>query len=82
MTTTKQTRSADPLGHPTRRLIRQGLIDNGPAETADIAEGLGEPVSRIAYHVKVLRHAGLIEEIGTRRVRGTIATLYRATADR
>jgi hypothetical protein len=37
-------------------------------------------VSRIAYHVKVLLRAGLIQEAGRRRVRGTIAHLYRATA--
>lgn len=77
-TTTKQTRSADPLGHPMRRLIRQGLVDNGPDEVADIAEALGEPVSRVAYHVKVLRSAGLVEEAGRRQARGAIATLYRA----
>lgn len=77
-TTTKQTRSADPLGHPMRRLIRQGLVDNGPAESADIAEVLGEPVSKVAYHVKVLARAGLIEEAGRRQVRGCVATLYRA----
>jgi predicted transcriptional regulator len=77
-TKTKQTRSADPLGHPMRRLIRQGLIDNGPQEISEIAEGMGELVTVVSYHFKVLKRAGLVEEIGQRRARGAIAVLYQA----
>jgi DNA-binding transcriptional ArsR family regulator len=60
----------DALGDPTRRQILETLQRGGPRSVAGLAERV--PVSRpaISQHLKVLRHAGLVdhESQGTRNI--------------
>jgi DNA-binding transcriptional ArsR family regulator len=57
------------LGDPTRRVIFERLAAR-PSAVGDLAHGL--PVSRpaVSQHLKVLKEAGLVQEVsqGTRRI--------------
>lgn len=66
------------LGHPLRLRILERLNVNGPMEPNELATAIGAPLGVIAYHVNVLRGAGVIEEIGQREARGAVAHMYRA----
>lgn len=61
--------SLGALGDPTRRAIFERLAAR-PSAVGDLARGL--PVSRpaVSQHLKVLKEAGLVQEIsqGTRRI--------------
>lgn len=61
--------SLGALGDPTRRAIFERLATR-PAAVGDLARGL--PVSRpaVSQHLKVLKEAGLVQEVsqGTRRI--------------
>lgn len=61
--------SLGALGDPTRRAIFERLAAR-PSAVVDLARGL--PVSRpaVSQHLKVLKEAGLVQEIsqGTRRI--------------
>ncbi|HVC29860.1 MAG TPA: metalloregulator ArsR/SmtB family transcription factor [Steroidobacteraceae bacterium] len=61
--------SLGALGDPTRRAIFERLAVR-PAAVGDLARGL--PVSRpaVSQHLKVLKQAGLVQEVsnGTRRI--------------
>jgi DNA-binding transcriptional ArsR family regulator len=62
-------RSLGALADPTRRTIFERLAER-PAAVGDLARGL--PVSRpaVSQHLKVLKEAGLVQEVsrGTRRI--------------
>lgn len=61
--------SLGALGDPTRRVIFERLAAR-PSAVGDLAHGL--PVSRpaVSQHLKVLKEAGLVQEVsqGTRRI--------------
>lgn len=61
--------SLGALGDPTRRMIFERLAAR-PSAVGELARGL--PVSRpaVSQHLKVLKEAGLVQEIseGTRRI--------------
>ena len=75
------------VAEPTRRKILR-LLRERAASTTEIAETLEQPKGTIAHHIKVLEDAGLIQVVGTRKVRamteryyGRVANLYRIVAD-
>lgn len=71
-------RSGHVLGHPLRHwLLFQYL--SGPVSPSDLARRRGEPVNRVAYHTGVLVRAGYVTLVGTKRRRGAVTHLYRAT---
>ena len=53
------------IGHPVR-LRALVLFERGPGSAGDLAAHVGLSVSAVAYHVRRLADAGLIEEAGTR----------------
>lgn len=57
------------------RLIR----DKGPISTKEVAQELKVDVKELSYHVRKLREFNCIEEVDSRRVRGSVETFYRAT---
>lgn len=57
------------------RLIR----DNGPISTKQVARRLEVDVKDLSYHVRKLKEYDCIEEVSSRRVRGSVETFYRAT---
>ncbi|HET9162055.1 MAG TPA: helix-turn-helix domain-containing protein [Solirubrobacterales bacterium] len=71
-------RIAKALSHPLRTEIVAILSDTcaSPSEMADM---LGEELSDVSYHTKVLRELDCVEIVEQERVRGSVRTRYRAT---
>jgi DNA-binding transcriptional ArsR family regulator len=67
------------LGHPVRTAIL-GLLHERAATVNELATALGRPKSTTAHHVKVLREAGLLQVVRTRRVRAIEERFYGRTA--
>lgn len=64
--------------HPTRLLLLRELAEPGSA--ASLARRLELPRQQLNYHLHALEHAGLIEEVETRRRGNCIERIVRATA--
>lgn len=71
-------RIAKALGHPTRCEIIAILSDRcaSPSEMADM---LGEELSNVSYHTKVLYELDCVEVVDKEQVRGAMKTRYRGT---
>ena len=67
------------LSHPLRNTIL-GLLHERAATVSELAVALGRPKSTVAHHVKVLRDAGLVRVVRTRRVRAIDERFYGRTA--
>ena len=67
------------LGHPVRNTIL-GLLHERAATVNELAVALERPKSTVAHHVKVLREAGLVRVVRTRRVRAIEERFYGRTA--
>src|ERR1700744_2175337 len=65
------------VAHPMRCRCLAILADR-VASPAEIAGQLGLEVSNVGYHVTALAEAGLIEDVGQRRVPGAVEHFYRA----
>lgn len=67
------------LGHPLRRrILRTMIAGKGETSPRQLSAGLGEPLSALSYHVRVLAECEAIELVGTRQVRGSTQHFYRA----
>lgn len=67
------------LGHP-HRFHAMHILNQRVASPSELAREVGEEaVSNMAYHVKVLAEADLIELVDTRQRRGATEHFYRAT---
>jgi DNA-binding transcriptional ArsR family regulator len=67
------------LSHPLRNTIL-GLLHERAATVTELATALRRPKSTVAHHVKVLREAGLVQVVRTRRVRAIEERFYGRTA--
>src|ERR687897_3027468 len=67
------------IGHPVRTTIL-GLLHERAATVNELAIALERPKSTVAHHVKVLREAGLVQVVRTRRVRAIEERFYGRTA--
>jgi DNA-binding transcriptional ArsR family regulator len=67
------------IGHPLRNTIL-GLLHERAATVSELAVALQRPKSTVAHHVKVLRDAGLVQVVRTRRVRAINERFYGRTA--
>src|SRR5579862_105328 len=67
------------IGHPLRTTIL-GLLHERAATVTELAAALERPKSTVAHHVKVLREAGLVQVVRTRRVRAIEERFYGRTA--
>jgi len=67
------------ISHPLRNTIL-GLLHERAATVSELAIALERPKSTIAHHVKVLREAGLLQVVRTRRVRAIEERFYGRTA--
>src|SRR4051794_23230262 len=67
------------IGHPVRTTIL-GLLHERAATVSELAIALERPKSTVAYHVKVLADAGLVQVVRTRRVRAIEERFYGRTA--
>ena len=67
------------IGHPLRTTILQ-LLHERAATVTELAAAVERPKSTVAHHVKVLKEAGLVRVVRTRRVRAIEERLYGRTA--
>jgi DNA-binding transcriptional ArsR family regulator len=67
------------LSHPLRTTILS-LLHERAATVTELAIALERPKSTVAHHVKVLREAGLVRVVRTRRVRAIEERFYGRTA--
>ena len=67
------------IGHPLRTTILS-LLHERAASVSELAMALERPKSTVAYHVKVLAEAGLVQTVRTRRVRAIEERFYGRTA--
>jgi DNA-binding transcriptional ArsR family regulator len=67
------------IGHPVRTTIL-GLLHERAATVSELAVALERPKSTVAHHVKVLKDAGLVQVVRTRRVRAIDERFYGRTA--
>ena len=67
------------IGHPLRTTIL-GLLHERAATVSELAVAVERPKSTVAHHVKVLREAGLVQVVRTRRVRAIEERFYGRTA--
>lgn len=68
---------ADPL-----KLKLLQVFAQGPATTRQVAEELGEKLTRLYRHVDALHDAGLLEIVAEEQKRGTVERTFRAVAER
>ena len=66
------------LGHPVRQKILVALKGR-VASPSDLAQELGEPLSNVSYHIKILLESEAIELVKTEPRRGAIEHFYRPT---
>jgi DNA-binding transcriptional ArsR family regulator len=67
------------LGHPLRADILSSLNEK-VASPSQLAKQLGEGVSQVSYHVKVLVECDCLELVKTEPRRGAVEHYYRATS--
>src|SRR5204863_8219134 len=67
------------IGHPLRTTML-GLLHWRAATVSELAAALERPKSTVAHHVKVLKDAGLVRVVRTRRVRAIEERFYGRTA--
>src|SRR4051812_28389565 len=64
------------LGHPTRRRILREMDGGPPASPRELTERLGDTLSNVSYHFRVLAEAGALKLAATRPVRGSTQHFY------
>lgn len=67
------------LGHPLRQRILQVLQGDEIASPSEVAKRIGEPLSNVSYHFKILEKCEAVELVKTKPVRGALEHFYRAT---
>ncbi|HWA55379.1 MAG TPA: helix-turn-helix domain-containing protein [Solirubrobacterales bacterium] len=66
------------LGHPMRRRVLREMLDvRAEISPRELAAELGEQLSALSYHVRVLAECGAIELVRTERIRGSTQHFYR-----
>jgi DNA-binding transcriptional ArsR family regulator len=70
---------AKALSHPLRLHIL-AVLHKRVASPNQIAQELGEGLSQVSYHVKVLKEFECVELVSTEPRRGAVEHFYRATA--
>jgi DNA-binding transcriptional ArsR family regulator len=69
------------LRHPLRRRILREMADGKEASPNRLAGRLGEPLTNVSYHVRVLAACGAVALVRTEPARGSVQHFYRRTVD-
>jgi DNA-binding transcriptional ArsR family regulator len=69
------------LAHPTRRRILREMEGGPPASPRELTERLGDTLSNVSYHFRVLADSGALKLVSTRPVRGSTQHFYGTTID-
>jgi DNA-binding transcriptional ArsR family regulator len=68
------------ISHPLRRRILRRLGERGgPTSPIQLADELGGPLGKVAYHVRVLWRLGALSAAGEQQVRGAVEHFYLST---
>lgn len=70
------------LGHGIRRAIMKFFVGEGSGKAVsprEVAEALGQPLSNLSYHVRVLADCEAITLVSTKPVRGSMQHFYLAS---
>jgi DNA-binding transcriptional ArsR family regulator len=67
------------LGHPLRRDILRAMADGKVVSPRELSEVLGQPLSNVSYHVRVLVQSEAVTLVRTKPTRGSIQHFYRST---
>ena len=65
------------LGHPLRRRILRAMIGGGERSPRQVSEALGEKLTAVSYHVRMLADCGTIELVRVSGSRGREEHFYR-----
>ncbi|MGN6215595.1 MAG: helix-turn-helix domain-containing protein [Solirubrobacterales bacterium] len=69
------------LRHPLRRQILQAMADGEAVSPRELSLALGQPLSNVSYHVRVLADCAAVTLVGTRPVRGSMQHFYRSAVE-
>jgi DNA-binding transcriptional ArsR family regulator len=64
------------LRHPLRREILRGMVDKEAISPREMSTALGQPLSNVSYHVRVLAECAAIALVSTKPVRGSMQHFY------
>jgi DNA-binding transcriptional ArsR family regulator len=67
------------LRHPLRRRILCEMDGKGTISPREVATGIKEPLTSVAYHVRVLADCSAVTLVSTKPSRGSMKHFYRAT---
>jgi DNA-binding transcriptional ArsR family regulator len=85
MTTARNPKTDDlfvALAHPLRRrILRKMIKDEVEVSPRDLALNLGEQLSTLSYHVRILACCGAVELARTEQIRGSTQHFYRVIVD-
>jgi DNA-binding transcriptional ArsR family regulator len=66
------------LRHPLRRQILREMADGEAISPLELSNTLGQPLSNVSYHVRVLADCGAVTLIDTKPTRGSVQHFYRS----
>jgi DNA-binding transcriptional ArsR family regulator len=66
------------LGHPLRRRILRVMADGIAISPRELSAALGQPLSNVSYHVRVLAGCDAVTLVETKPARGSIEHFYRS----
>lgn len=69
------------LRHPLRRRILREMADGKAISPRELSDRLGQSLSNVSYHVRVLAGSGAITPVMTKPARGSLQHFYRTAVD-
>ena len=69
------------LRHPLRRRILREMADGEAISPRQLSDALGQPLSNVSYHVRVLAERAVINLVRTTPTRGSVQHFYRSAID-
>lgn len=69
------------LRHPLRRRILREMAGAEAISPRQLSDALGQPLSNVSYHVRVLAECAVINLVRTTPTRGSVQHFYRSTMD-
>jgi DNA-binding transcriptional ArsR family regulator len=69
------------LRHPLRRRILREMADEKAVSPRELARSLGQPLSNVSYHVRVLAECGAVSLVATKPTRGSMQHFYRRAVE-
>lgn len=69
------------LRHPLRRRILREMADGRTISPRELSSRLGQPLSNVSYHVRVLADCAAVTLVETKPARGSVQHFYRSAVD-